>query len=408
MSEPILLELEGRTYAAGLVWLLPGGERRRRWTLTKAREVQASWYAEREQQTGFWTGDEPGEELGPVRSLAHEVAQSIDTEGQGTWQALLECGGERYAIVQGRGDEILANGDLLVEGREAALDAFAREGDWSVEYASAGLVEGARLLKLAAVETPCVLEAVPFGRAVVRRRLSAAAAVLVMLGVLGVAGRWAWQSYEEWSREEVVIGPTQVEEVIQEGVDVVAFLERCETAKRSAPALPPMWVSTYVACHSVGTEVEEVGAWLKEAEGVWFGRWRAQSGANAAAARQLAIKSFERWGSGTVLLATAFGGIAIEVPLKRWEGRQPSTVEFRHTVDRAVGTLGEVTYETGADGFVARLRTRYPIDVVRERLGPVRWLSLRSFAREGEEWKFEMVLVEPRTVIREVTQGTAS
>ena len=402
MSEPILLELEGRTYAAGLVWLLPGGERRRRWTLTKARDVQASWYAARERQTGFWTGAEPSEELGPVRSLAHEVAESIDTERQGTWQALLECGDERYAIVQGRGDEILANGDLVVEGREAALEEFAREGDWSVEYASAGLVEGARLLKLAAVETPCVLEAVPFGRAVVRRRLSVAAAVMVMLGVLGVAGRWAWQWYEEWSREEVVIGPTQVEEVIQEGVDVVAFLERCERARREAPSLPPMWVSTYVECHSAGTEVEEVAAWLREAEGVWFGRWRARSGANTAAARQLAIEQFTRWDTGTVLLATAFGGIAIEVPRKRWEGRQPTTEEFRHTLDRAVGTLGDVTYETRTDGFVALLRTRYPIGVVRERLGPVRWLSLRSFAREGEQWKFEMVRVEPRVVMREV------
>ena len=171
------------------------------------------------------------------------------------------------------------------------------------------------------------------------------------------------------------------------------------------PALPPMWVSTYAECHSVGTEVEEVGGWLKEAEGVWFGRWRAQSGANTAGARQLAIKQFARWGTGTVLLATAFGGIAIEVPLKRWEGRQPSTIEFREAIDSAVGTLGEVTYETHTDGFVALLRTRYPIGVVRERLGAVRWLSLRSFAREGEEWKFEMVLVEPRVVMREVSQG---
>lgn len=310
--------------------------------MTKAREVQASWYAERAQQTGFWTGAEPSEEMGPVRSLAHEVAQSIDTEGQGTWQALLDCGDARYAIVQGRGNEILANGDLVVEGCEAALEAFAREGDGSVEYASAGLVEGARLLKLAAVETPCVLEAVPFGRAVVRRRLSAA--VLVMLGVLAVAGRWAWQWYEEWSLVEVVAGPTHVEEVIREGADVVAFLKRCESTRRSAPPLPPMWVSTYVECHSVGSEVEEVAAWLKETEGVWFGRWRARSGANTAAARQLAIESFERWGTGTVLLATAFGGMAIEVPLKRWEGRQPSTVEFRELVGELASDRGDLAF----------------------------------------------------------------
>ena len=179
MSEPILLELEGRTYAAGLVWLLPGAEGRRRWTLTKAREVQASWYAERAHQTGFWTGAEPAAEAGPVRSLAHEVAASIDTEGRGTWQALLDCGDARYAIVRGSGDGILATGDLVVEGRDAALDAFSSEGDWTAVYASAGLVEGARLLKLAATEDPCVLKAVPFARAAVRRRLLIAAALAV-------------------------------------------------------------------------------------------------------------------------------------------------------------------------------------------------------------------------------------
>ena len=408
MSEPMLLEVDGRTYAAGLVWLLPGtGVARRRWTLTQAREVHASWYAERAKQTGFWTGLEPMTESGAMRSLAHEVAESIDTEGQGTWQALLECGGERYAIVRGRGDGILATGDLVIEGREAALEAFEREGDWAAVYASAGLVGGARLLKLAAVEKPSVLKVVPFARAVVRRRLLAAGALAVGLGVLGVAGHFAWEWYERWTHEEVVMGATHVEEVINEGVDIAAFLGRCEAARSSVPAMPPMWESTYLECHADAKKVGEVSSWLKE--GVWFARWRMRSGGNAAVARQLAVARLEQWDAGAALLATAWGGIGFEVPMKHWEGEQPSEVAFRRAVDRSVGTLGGVTYESNTEGFVAVLRTRYPIAVIGERLGAIGWLSLRSLAHEGGEvWKFAIVLVEPRVVMREINEGIES
>ena len=407
MSDPVLLEVGGRTYAAGLVWLLPGaGARRRRWTLTQAREVHARWYAEREDQTGFWTGPEPAAESGPVRSLAHEVAESIDTEGQGTWQALLDCGDERYAIVRGRGDGILATGDMVVEGREAALEEFESEGDWAAVYASAGLVEGARLLKLAVVEKPCVLRGVPFGRAVVRRRLLAVVALAVVVGVLGVSGYFAWEWYEGWTREDVVTGPTHVEEVINEGVDIAAFLEGCEAARGSVPAMPPMWKSTYFECHAQAKEVDEVSAWLEK--GVWFGRWRMRSGGNAAVARRLAVARLEEWDAGAVLLATAWGGVGVDVVMKRWEGEQPSPVEFRRAVDRSVGTLGDVTYESNTDGFVAVLRTRYPIGVIRERLGALGWLSLSSLVREGDAWKFAIVRVEPRVVIREVNERTES
>ena len=407
MSGPVLLELDGRTYAAGLLWLLPEtGARRRRWTLAQAREVQGSWYAERAHQTGFWTGPEPAPGSGPVRSLAHEVAEGIDTAGQGTWQALLACGDERYAIVRGRGDEIFATGDLVVEGRAAALDAFASEGDWAAVYASAGLVEGARALELAAVEAPCVLAAVPFARAAVRRRLSIAAAALVGLGALGAGGFHAWKWYEDWTRVEVVEGPTHIEEIVKEGVDVARFLERCETARRTAPAMPPMWESSYLECHTQADQIDEVSAWLDK--GVWFGRWRARAGAGAAVARRLAMARLARWDSGVVLLGTAWGGIEVEVPVRRWDGEQPSAEAWRRTVDRSVGTLGDVTYESRADGWVAMLRTGYPIEVVGERLGAVRWLSLRTVAREGGAWRFELVRVEPRVVMREVAGGAQS
>ena len=407
MSAPVLLELDGRTYAAGLVWLLPGaGVRRRRWTLHHAREVAASWYAERAHQTGFWTGPEPDVHAGPVRSLAHEVAMSIATEGQGTWQALLDCTGERYAIVRGRGDEILATGDLVVEGREAALDAFASEGDWAAVYASAGLVEGARLLKLAAVDTPCVLAAVPFARAAVRRRLAVAAALVIVLGALGAGGLYAWRWYQDWSRVEVAEAPAPVEEIIRAGVDVARFLERCEAARRAAPAMAPMWERASLQCHADATQIDEVSAWVDE--GVWFARWRMRSGGNAAVARRLAMARLARWDTGVALRATAWGGIGFEVPMKHWDGEQPSPVAFRRDIDRSVGTLGDVTYQSNPQGLVAVLRTRYPLDTLAERLGAVAWLSLHAVARENDVWRLELVRVEPRVVMREAGAGAAS
>ena len=94
--------------------------------------------------------------------------------------------------------------------------------------------------------------------------------------------------------------------------------------------------------------------------------------------------------------------------MREWEGEQPSELAFRRAVDRAVGTLGAVSYESNTDGLGAMLRTRYPLGVIRERLQGIAWLSMRSVAREEEEWKFSLVRVEPRTVTKEVNQGEAS
>ena len=407
MSVGVLLELGGRTYAGGLMWLLPRpGARRRRWTLAQAREVQASWYAERAQQTGFWTGPEPDATGTPIRSLAHEVAGSIETSGLGTWQALLDCGADRYAIVRGQGGEILATGDRVIEGRAAALEAFAAEGEWSAVYATPGLVDGARVLKLASAATPCALEPVPFARAAVRRRAGVAVAALLGAGGVTLVLYWAWQWYEQWSRVEVARPMKQVEEIFKDGVDVGGFLAGCESAWARSVALPPMWESTNLGCYSESASVAELSDALSG--GVLFQRWRMRSGANVAMSRRVAESRLSRWDVGEVLIHQAWGAMEVEVPVRTWTGEQPSTVAFRAALDRSVGTLGEVTYAGDGEAFVATIRTGYPMQVVRERLGGLEWVAARSVVREGDRWRFEVARVEPRVVVRMVEEETQS
>ena len=407
MSGSRLLTIGGRLYAAGLVWLIPrSGEGRKGWTMRQARQFGSTWYAPRTHQTGFWDGEEPGEFDGPARALAHEVEGSIDTVGLGTWQALVECDGDRFAIVRGRTDEIFAKGDFVVDGVERALEVFGSDGKWDAVYATPGVVEGARDLELGEVAEHCALRPVPLARAVERRRLAAVAFGAVVLGALVYGGYLGWRLYEEWRHQGAMKESAQVEEVIKEGVDVSVFLKRCDEARVKAPALPPMWERIYLGCHRKAEDIDELGGRLPE--GVLFGRWRRQGSANQAMSRRLVEKRLNEWDVGAVLVATAWAGMAVDAPIREWDGDQPSTVEFRRAVDRAVGTLGAVTYAQTSQGFKAELSTRYPVSVVRERVAGIRWLDVLSFGRSGENLTFAFVRVDPRVVVREVGEEAES
>ena len=403
MSGSKLLTIGGRTYAAGLVWLIPrSDEGRKGWTLRQARQFGSAWYAQREHQTGFWDGEEPGEFEGPSRALAHDVEGSIDTAGLGTWQALVKCDDDRYAIVRGRADEIFAKGDVVVDGLERALERFRSDGNWDVVYATPGLVDGARLLKLVEPARRCALQPVPLARAAQRRRLAAVACVAVVLGALGYGGFQGWRWYEAWRHAKEEQERARIEEVIKEGVDVAVFLEHCEKAQAEAPTLPPMWERTYLGCHQKAEDIPELGGRIPG--GALFGRWRRHGAANPAISRRLVERKLNAWDVGGVLVTTAWAGVEVDAPIREWHGDQPSTVEFRATLDRAVGTLGVVTYSQTPDGFKAELRTRYPASVVRERVSAIQWLDMLSYGRSGENLTFAFVRVDPRVVVREVDQ----
>ena len=339
------VEVDGRRYAAGLMWLMPqvAVRRRRSWTLKQAREVGGTWFAGREQQTGFWTGDEPEEFEEGVRALAHDVVSSIDVAGQESWQALVECEAALYVIVRGTGGEIFPDGDVVFESRGEALEEFEAEGDWGAVYATPGLVESARVFKVGRVEPGVLLAPVPFGRAAVRRKLAVAAVGLVLLAGAGWTAREALRWYEEWTRVEVAeTRMRKVKEIIKEGVDVAGFLESCDRGVRGAPGMAPTWEQTYLGCSARAAEVVEVAANLRH--GVVFSRWRLKTGANAAVARRLGAASLAQWDVGVVLISKAWGGMGVEVPVRHWEGEQPTTGAFIEALDRGLGTLGDLKY----------------------------------------------------------------
>ena len=407
MSGSKLVTIDGRVYAAGLVWLIPrSGEGRMRWTLRQARHFGSTWYAQRAHQTGFWDGEDPGEFEGSARALAHDVEGSIDTGDLGTWQALLKCDDNRFAIVRGRTDEIFAKGDIVVGELERALEIFGSDGNWDAVYATPGLVEGARVLKLVGVSERCTLQPVPLARAAEKRRLAVMAFVAVGLGVLGYGGHLGWQWYEAWRHARVVAENARVEEVIKEGVDVAVFLDHCEKAQATAPTLPPMWERTYLGCHQKAKEVPELGGRI--AGGVLFGRWRRNGGANQAISRRLVEQRLNAWDVGRVLVATAWAGVAVDAPIRKWHGDQPSTLEFRRALDLAVGTLGAVTYMQTPEGFKAELRTRFPPSVVRDRVAAIQWLDAVFYGRRGENLTFTFARVEPRVVVREEVKEAES
>ena len=401
MSTSALVKLEGITYAAGLMWLMPeAGKTRTRWTMEQARKASASWYAQRAHQTGFWSGPEP-EIKGTVTALAHLVEGSIGA-GTGSWQALLACDEGRWVLVRGNTDEIFPRGDLVFQDLDEARRKFREPGDWGALYASAGLVEGARPIKLAEVAERCVLTPAPFGRRSARKRLVGALAATIVLGGLGLGSYKGWQWYERNMRPETRYETRMVEHVIREGVDVAAFLGNCAAQQVASPALPPMWEEVSVACWVDAAEVDEISGSLES--GALFSRWRISSaGGNEAMARRAAEARLDRWDVGAVLVGTAWGAFAVSAPIRSWDGEQPSTLVWRKAMDRAVGTLGRLVYQQTDEGFMATLRTAYPVSVVVPRLEAIEWLHVLSVVRTDVVWEYRVRRVEPRVVLKEET-----
>ena len=404
----VLVELGGRRLAAGLTWLVPrdATRTRRRWTFRQARELGATWYAERERQTGFWVGEEPDAVEGAVRSLAHEVVESIESMGQGSWQVLLQCADERYAIVRGHGREVLPTGDVVVEGRDEALGLFGAAGDWGAVYATPGLVPDARVVRVVVSQKGVALHPVPFGRAAVRRRLALGMGVAGIAGALVVGGYKAWEMYGDTTREVVeTIRVVKVQETIKEGVDPGKFLTECEEVLAAAPALPPMWQRVSLECRTDASDFREVAGSFTD--GVLFARWQLKGGANGAVGRTTVESRIGRWDVGSVLIEQAWAGIGVAVAQKRWEGQQPSLLEFRRAVDERLGTVGALSYAQREDGFGVTLRTAYPLEVVRARIEGIRWLGMRSAKREQGQWVVVLVRVDPVVVEREIKESAS-
>ena len=398
MTDSTTVRFGDKRFACGLTWLVGSGQRGRLTRMVRqARSLGASWYAEREGQTGFWVGEEPDRSGGPLTSLADLVAQVVDVEGEAPWQALFECDESRFLIVRGRGKSILPDGDEVIESLEEALEAFDALDGWEVVYASPGLVQGARELPFEFAGVGAALVPVPLARGGRSRRrlvVGAVAAVLVA-GVVGV-GRWAWETYKDVTTEIVVSKPKLVDKTIIEGVDAEVFLAGCIAAKREPPVLPPMWELVNIECVANTKSRQEISGVLEE--GALFVRWRMKSGANGSLARRVAERRLSEWDLGAVLAGTAWGAMGVSAPVRSWDGDEPSTVAFRGAVDRALGTIGILSYAERTKGFEVVIRTMYPLSTVRERISGIAWLDFVAASWTGDEWRVVGRRVRPRTI----------
>ena len=180
-----IVQIAGVALAAGLVWIpVREATGRRYFAFRRARQLGARLYAERAHQIGFASvEDREGGAYRGLAAAADVVARAVAAPEGLSWQALVACQDELFLVVQGMGAEILPEGDRIFSGEVAARQTCAAKTDWDAQWATPGLLPGARELRFehAAVRVGDLarLRAVPFGGAGASRRAIMVAAVLV-------------------------------------------------------------------------------------------------------------------------------------------------------------------------------------------------------------------------------------
>ena len=141
------LVINGRPFAAGLYWLERAGPAA---TARAARRFSRPWCVHRTGQTGYAGGAEDDAPEG-LPALAPALVDSIESD---FWMALVAgdaATGDstdrgdtgHYALIKVRDGAVLADGDEVFTGRDAAVEAFnrARALGWDL-YATPGLLAG--------------------------------------------------------------------------------------------------------------------------------------------------------------------------------------------------------------------------------------------------------------------------
>ena len=294
--------INGQPFAAGLYWLERSGPAA---TARAARRFARPWCVHRAGQTGYAGGAEGNTPEG-LPALAPALVDSIESE---FWMALVagdaasgnstDTGGTgRYALIKVRDGAVLADGDEVFTGRDAAVEAFerARALGWDL-YATPGLLAGGAdrdvthldVSNLAAAPEN-VLRRVPF-TGLRRGRMS-----LALLLSAAIAGVWiAWLQRDallDWiaGPEPVVVAaapPTDPDLAV--AVDSAALIEACRRALIDYPPWLPAWRIESLACAARFSD-PELAALRPELAGraVMLVRWRLGPGHAEPLHRQLA------------------------------------------------------------------------------------------------------------------------
>ena len=258
------LVINGQPFAAGLYWLERAGPAA---TAHAARRFARPWCVHRSDQTGY-AGGAGGYAPEGLPALAPALADSIESD---FWMALVagdaavgygEAGNTpaadtgRYALIKVRDGAVLADGDEVFTGRDAAVEAFdrARALGWDL-YATPGLLTGGADRDVTDLDVSNltaapenVLRRAPFTR-IGRARLA-----LALLLPAAVAGVWiAWLQRDallDWiaGPEPVVVAAPPTDPDLAIAVDSAALIEACRRALIDYPPWLPAWRIESLAC----------------------------------------------------------------------------------------------------------------------------------------------------------------
>ena len=398
-----IVQIAGVALAAGLVWIpVREATGRRYFAFRRARQLGARLYAERAHQIGFASvEDREGGAYRGLAAAADVVARTVAAPEGLSWQALVACQNELFLVVQGMGGEILPEGDRIFSGEVAARRACAAKTDWDAQWATPGLLPGARELRFehAAVRVGDLarLRAVPFGGAGTSRRVIAVAAVLV--ATLATALVWL-QSAGAPEPVLEALAPTPPPEPVwvAEGVPPGDFVARCLEAQAAfPPVLPQMWRLKNIGCYADASHRHELST-LAPDQGAMMATWSTVPEANRALARRIAERRLGAWPRGQVLGGEAWAAVRFESPVQSWEGEAPRAAEFRRAVDRALATVSDELRFTYADEMTFEARTGLALSELGRRLEGIEWLDMREAVWLEGRWTVRGSLVRRRPV----------
>ena len=358
------LVINGQPFAAGLYWFERAGPAA---TARSARRFARPWCVHRAGQTGYAGGTEDDAPEG-LPALAPALADSIESD---FWMALVagdaatgnstDTGDTgHYALIKVRDGAVLADGDEVITGRDAAVEAFgrARALGWDL-YATPGLLAaGADRdvteldVSLLAAPPENVLRRVPF------TRIGRAHVALALLLPAAIAGVWiAWihrDALLDWiggTEPVAVIEPLPVPDLAV-AVDSAALIEVCRRALIDHPPWLPAWRIESLTCAARFSD-PELAALRPELSGraVMLARWRLGPGHAEPLHRQLAEQHLSRWYAASVVDARAWAVVPLGLVL-RISGRAPPLfIALRRAVDRELGIRGaRVDYARGPQG----------------------------------------------------------
>ena len=415
--------INGQPFAAGLYWLERSGPAA---TARAARRFSRPWCVHRAGQTGY-AGDTEDDAPEGLPALAPALVDSIESE---FWMALVagdaavghgEAGNSpaadtgRYALIKVRDGAVLADGDEVFTGRDAAVEAFnrARALGWDL-YATPGLLsDGADHdvtdldVSLLAAPPENVLRRAPFTR-IGRGRLA-----LVLLLPAAIAGVWiAWihrDALLDWigGREPVaVIEPLPVPELAV-AVDSAALIEACRRALIDYPPWLPAWRIERLSCAARFADPELAELRPELAGGpVMLARWRLVPGHAEPLHRQVAEQHLSRWYAASVVDARAWAVLPLAPMLRTVETAPPLFLVFRRAVDRELGLRGAwIDYSGGPQGgWTVRIGHPGPLshlaDLFREAAG-LAGLEITALDRGGDGgWRLHGRPVAPEAMTR--------